>query len=344
MSQARALAALLLLGAGLAPVGASPQIDFPTDNTALLAGNGPEFYQYVERDFRGEKTRPWQGGQYGFVRGPLEWGSSFVLTRFHEGIDIRPVRRGPDGAPLDEVRAIADGRVVHVAENPAQSNYGRFVVVEHRWDGSPYYSLYAHLRTAEVRPGQSVPRGTRLGIMGWTGDGLDITRAHLHLELGLRLSERFEEWHATAFAGQANHHGTWNGLNLVGIDIAGFYRARAKDPSLSIPAFLATQPVAFRAAVPATPNLSLLERYPWLVARRPSAGSPPAWEISFTAGGVPVSAAPWPDRADLPKATWAAPPRTTLLHATRGLVTGTPDAPRLSATGTRNLRLLTWPD
>src|SRR5690349_21648433 len=78
----------------------------PTDNTALLRGEPEAFYQVIERNFKGEISYPWQGGQYGFVRDPRELGSGVIYTRFHEGMDIRPMHRDGRGEPLDEVRAI----------------------------------------------------------------------------------------------------------------------------------------------------------------------------------------------------------------------------------------------
>mgnify|MGYP003694114423 CR=1 FL=1 len=85
----------------------------PTDNDALFSGGGAAFYQYIERNFKGVKSTPWEGGQYGFVRDPIDTAGGVVYTRFHEGIDIRPLHRDAHGEPLDEVRAIADGKVVH---------------------------------------------------------------------------------------------------------------------------------------------------------------------------------------------------------------------------------------
>src|SRR5437763_16666049 len=105
----------------------------PTDNDALFFGNGPTFYQYVERDYKGVKSTPWEGGQYGFVRDPAETSAGIVYTRFHEGIDIRPLQCDERGEPLDPVRAIAAGVVVHTNAVPGFSNYGKYVVVEHRW-------------------------------------------------------------------------------------------------------------------------------------------------------------------------------------------------------------------
>ena len=63
----------------------------PTDNDALFSGDGAAFYQYIERNYKGVKSTPWEGGQYGFVRDPTDTAGGVVYTRFHEGIDIRPI-------------------------------------------------------------------------------------------------------------------------------------------------------------------------------------------------------------------------------------------------------------
>src|SRR4029450_4495646 len=85
----------------------------PTENDALFSGGGPAFYQYIERNYKGVESTPWEGGQYGFVRDPKDTSAGTVYTRFHEGIDIKPVHRDSACEPLDQVRAIADGKIVH---------------------------------------------------------------------------------------------------------------------------------------------------------------------------------------------------------------------------------------
>src|SRR6266702_8925596 len=83
----------------------------PTDNDALFSADGPAFYQYVDRDYNGVKSTPWEGGQYGFVRDPKSTGGGVVYTRFHERIDIRSVHRDANGsrstkcAPLPMARS-----------------------------------------------------------------------------------------------------------------------------------------------------------------------------------------------------------------------------------------------
>src|SRR4051812_7532822 len=127
---------LLLLGASIQSAVAADIVDIalPTDNDALFRGDGPAFYQYIDRDYNGEKSTPWEGGQYGWVRDPMQTSEGIVYTRFHEGIDIKPVHRDANSEPLDQVRAIADGKVVHVNPTAGYSNYGRYVVIEHEWD------------------------------------------------------------------------------------------------------------------------------------------------------------------------------------------------------------------
>ena len=94
------------------------------------------------------------------------------------------------GNPSDEVRAAAGGNVVHVSREAGASNYGRYVVVEHLWDGCPYYTLYAHLSSISVEPGQPVRQGEVLGIMGFTGAGIDRERAHTHFEVCMMLNQK----------------------------------------------------------------------------------------------------------------------------------------------------------
>ena len=166
-----ALALALFAAANSATAQNAPhslELALPTDNDALFRGDGAAFYQVVARDFQGVQSMPWEGGQYGFVRDPVETGAGIIYKRFHEGIDIRPMRRDAHGEPLDEVRTIAEGKVVHTNLVPGFSNYGNYVVIEHRWDGANYYSLYGHLHSIAVQPGQHVQRGQSLGIMGHT--------------------------------------------------------------------------------------------------------------------------------------------------------------------------------
>lgn len=315
----------------------------PTDNDALFRGGGEEFYQHIRRDYKGAVSYPWQGGQYGFVRNPVETPAGLRYTRFHEGIDIRPMRRDERGEPLDEVRAIAEGTVAYVNLIPAYSNYGRYVVVEHRWDGSSYYSLYGHLASALVRQGAKVQRGEQLGVMGYTGEGLDQSRAHVHLELNLLLSSHFESWYDHFIRDDPNHHGIYSGINLAGIDIARLYLALRKNPALTIPEFLAGEETFYKVTLPGSANFDLPKRYPWLL-RNSGDGKGGAMEVSFNQAGVPLKVEPATRSVLGPTLTYIAKRGGDYGDLTRGVLSGAGNAVKLSESGERSMWLLIWPD
>jgi murein DD-endopeptidase MepM/ murein hydrolase activator NlpD len=317
------------------------QLALPTENDALFRGDGPAFYQHIERDYQGEKSTPWEGGRYGFVRNPVQTRDGFVYSRFHEGIDIRPLERDAAGEPLDEVRAIAGGAVVYTNTNPAWSNYGNYIVIEHRWGGSPYYSLYGHLKSIDVKIGRHVARGEHIAQMGYTGEGLNQERAHVHLELNIMLSREFESSYETSAKTDPNHHGIYNGINLIGLDIARLYLALRKQPDLTIPEFLAREETFYRVKVPASKHFDLAELYPWLMngaARRS------AREISFNRAGVPLKIVPAPDRVAAPTLSFIRQRKADYSLLTRNVVGGNGANPALTDRGAGLMKLLTWPN
>jgi murein DD-endopeptidase MepM/ murein hydrolase activator NlpD len=315
----------------------------PTENDAIYRGDGPGFYQYIVRDWKGVQSTPWEGGQYGFVRNPTETPSGIIYTRFHEGIDIRPLERDARGEPLDPVRAIAAGHVVHTNLAPGFSNYGKYVVVEHRWDGCNYYSLYGHLSSIQVQVGQRVEQRDQLGVMGHTGEGLNQARAHLHLELNLMLSRRFEPWYDHFSKSDPNRQGLYNGINLIGLDIARLYLALQKRPSLTIPEFLAEEETFYRVLLPGSKNFDLARFYPWMIARK-TEKLPVSWEISFNRVGVPVKIEPSEEPAAEPKLSYLKPIGVNASELTRGQIAGRGEGAHLTRKGKQFMRLLTYPD
>jgi hypothetical protein len=315
----------------------------PTDNDALFSGNGSGFYQYVERDFKGVKSTPWEGGQYGFVRDPVETSAGTVYTRFHEGIDIKPLQRDARDEPLDEVRAIADGKVVHTNLVPGYSNYGKYIVIEHRWGNSNYFSLYGHLSSIAVQPGESVRRGQRIAVMGYTGVGLNQERAHLHLELNLMLSHRFEAWHDTFFKNDPNHNGIYNGLNLAGLDIARLYLALHKNPSLTIPEFLNEEETFYKVTLPKSSHFELPRLYPWMLAGG-SRNEKSSWEVSFARSGLPLKIEPSAKHVTQPELSYVKTSPIDYSYLTRNEISGRGQGAHLSEYGRRLMRLLIWPD
>ena len=323
----------------------NPTVDLvlPTDNDALFSGGGAAFYQYIERNFKGVKSTPWEGGQYGFVRDPTDTAGGVVYTRFHEGIDIRPQRRDVRGEPLDEVRAIADGKVVHVNSVPGYSNYGKYIVIEHRWGGSNYYSLYGHLSSLAVQTGETMKRGQRIAVMGYTGTGLNRERAHLHLELNLMLSPEFESWYNAFFRNDPNHNGIYNGMNLAGLDIARLYLALRKNPSLTIPEFLGREETFYKVTVPKARHFELPKLYSWMLTTG-SRNEKSSWEVSFAPSGVPLRTESSDKSVMQPELSYVKKSSVDYSHLTRDIISGHGANAHLTDYGKQLMRLLIWPD
>ena len=96
------------------------------------------------------------------------------LTRsraHHRGIDLA----APTGTPI---LAPAAGTVQVATERYAPAEHlGTVVVIDH---GAGLETLYSHLDTLAVAPGQQVSAGQTLGTVGSTGD---VTGSHLHFEV-----------------------------------------------------------------------------------------------------------------------------------------------------------------
>ena len=332
---ARAAAFLLALALPLQ----AALFDWPTANRALLEGRPQDFYMYVNRNFEGVESTPWEGGAFGFVRGPQRLGGEVVYTSLHEGIDIAPLKRDAAGNPLDDILASAEGKVVHASREPGASNYGRYLVLEHKIEGSRVYTLYAHLSEITVQPGQRVAQGERIARMGYSGSGLNRERSHLHFEIAILLSENFQTWHNRHFSGSPNKHGLFNGLNLAGVDPATILLESAKNPDFRLGEHIRSREPFYKITLPAEAALSLIRRHPWLVPDgEPSA--PPAWTVAFTQHGFPVEARATLEATGEPGVTWIAPTHMAYHHATRGIVAGSPGSARLSDSGRRFVQLL----
>ncbi len=321
-------------------LGAVPlDLRLPTENAHLFTGELDRFYMYVDRNFEGQQTKPWEAGSFGFVRTAIRVNDQVLLTKFHEGIDISPIKRDKAGNPLDLVSSIAAGRVAYVSPLAGRSNYGKYVVVEHLWENSSVVSLYAHLAEITCKPGDAVNAGSVLGRMGFTGAGIDRTRAHVHLELGMLMSARYEDWHK-AFGGGTNFHGLFNGMNLAGSDVARFFVEQKANPELQFSQFVATTPMYFKVTVPARGELDFAKRYPWIVRGAP-VGPVLSWEISFSATGLPVAIAPGLREVAAPVVTAVRPSTVPHRYLTRGLITGDGNRATLTESGKKLVALLT---
>ena len=327
----------------------------PSDNDAIFEeGGGPQFYMHTYRQERPGEQPAWTAGKYGFVRNVRRTSMGMTYSRFHEGIDIRPMRRTRTGNPIDEVRTVADGVVVYVNQSSGHSNYGKYIVIEHQWGESPYYSLYAHLSRVSVAVGDWVDQGNAIGVMGYTGRGVNRSRAHLHLEVNLMLNESFNDWYDDYLKDAApNYHGLFNGINLTGLDIAQLYLKLQETPDLTMPEFLQeTETPFFEVMIPAESAMpNMLWRYPWLCPDledwRPDYGAPlemgNSWKITFAASGLPLKFEPLDEVLDETKLNVLQRSSIPYQYLTNGLVRGKGDDFSLTTSGIRRIDLISRP-
>lgn len=325
-----------------APIGAFEAVfRLPTDNQALLEGHPEEFYMYVHRLFEGKRTKEWTGGQYGFVRTPIRFSTGVYCTKFHEGLDIKPVKRDARGEPLDEVRPMAPGVVVHVSEDPRKSNYGRYVVVEHELPEGKIYSLYAHMASVSCKTGQRVGTGNRLGVMGHSGVGLDRERSHVHVELCLLMNRRFQEHYDGMKIAAPNAHGIYNGLNLVGFDASAVLLACREGRAFSLKQHFSGLEEQYRVRVPfsgAMPDILL--RHPFLWNDPDQIKHPASLDISFTGAGLPFRITPSKEAVPAPRVVAAKPWPFDQKFRTLSRVTGSSKEPVLTNSGKNHINLL----
>lgn len=329
--------ALLSLIPTLLAAGSSFKLVLPTDNRALLDGDPSDFYMYVTRNFEEQRSTPWTGGQYGFVRTLKRTEEDGVIpTRFHEGLDIKPMRRDRNGNPLDKIKAIADGEVVYLNNRAGGSSYGKYVVIRHDWDWGPFYSLYAHLSRVDTEVGQKLLAGEAFAEMGYTGDGLNRTRAHLHLELCLLATENFSDW-----LGAPTPRGIYDGRNLIGIDVASLFLATNTRDDVTIPDFLSGASPYYKVAFPREEDeLEITRRYPWL-KKGDFSKETPSLEMTFTASGVPLAVTPSYRDLREPTVTYVRTTRSRHEYYTRERLTGTGRRASLSRRGRNFIAIFT---
>lgn len=108
----------------------------------------------------GELVWPTNGGYVSSYMG-ARWG------RMHKGIDI--------ARPTSRVIKAADHGVVLSAGR--DGSYGNKIVIDHN---NGMKTVYAHLASIDVKVGQAIEKGSKIGVMGSTGNSTGI---HLHFEV-----------------------------------------------------------------------------------------------------------------------------------------------------------------
>ena len=107
------------------------------------------------------------------LQGLNYWDYGMRWGRMHRGTDIAVL------GGHDVIRAPLAGKVTHVGWLNNYSGYGFMIKMRHEYGLT---TMYAHLESSSVRPGQLVARGQVLGHAGCSGS---CTGEHLHFEVTL---------------------------------------------------------------------------------------------------------------------------------------------------------------
>lgn len=127
-----------------------------------------------------------QSRRRAFLASPLAFSrvTSTFAMRLHPILNTWRAHTGVDyGAPTGTpVRAVGDGMVANAGW---QSGYGNCITIDH---GNGHSTVYAHLSKVDVRKGQRIEQGQRVGLVGATGWA---TGPHLHFEF--RVNGQFQD-------------------------------------------------------------------------------------------------------------------------------------------------------
>ena len=257
-------------------------LSWPTPNPSFVQGLG--YHTFLQ------KTGPdkaFKSGAFGCVRNNGH--------KFHEGVDLFPVKKSSRGYAEDTIFSAMEGKVVHINHSSQKSAYGKNIVLEHENLSPVLYSLYAHLEeiSGNLSIGNKVITAQVLGKMGNTASfHIPLNRSHLHFEIGIRLSDRFDTWYNRQRFSTKNKHGNFNGFNLVGLDPLSFY-AEFQKKSFK-------EPIEYLNRMPTVVKVQVSQRgVPFLVNQNPSLykssmpqDSIQSWVCSFGPFGIPLRLEP----------------------------------------------------
>ncbi|PVW17335.1 aminotransferase class III-fold pyridoxal phosphate-dependent enzyme [Marixanthomonas spongiae] len=121
----------------------------------------------------------------------------------NNGPQYRTVHLGTDFwvAAKTPLHAAYDGKVVILHHNNYLKDYGPLMVLEHEFEGNPFYTLYGHLTLSSLeltKIGQEVKQGELIGYIGDASEN-GIWTPHLHFQVMLDLLGNTENFPGVAF-------------------------------------------------------------------------------------------------------------------------------------------------
>lgn len=254
----------------------SMTLSWPTEDDSFFKG-AP-----IESLIQPTASGALNSGLFGYVRSNGK--------KFHEGIDIKSKKHNRKGEPTDKILAAIEGRVVYTNNFSGNSEYGRYIVILHDNLQVPIYTLYAHLSGIDpsVKVGKKVHAGEIIGVMGRSSnEPIPKQRAHLHFEMGVMLSENFENWYSIQKFGNPNRHNIWHGFNLTGFDPLDFYTKWKTGKITSVDEYFRQFPVAFSLRIYNKKIPSFIKRYSRLATKPIESKNITGWDIDFTWFALP---------------------------------------------------------
>ena len=210
--------------------------------------------------------------------------------RFHEGLDLSPTMYDSQGEAKDPIYAISSGVVVYINSEASTSSYGRYIILEHNEKGLTYYSLYAHISRFSngIEVGDSIKSGQVIGILGRSANyEIPKSRAHLHLEIGFKLTDHFQDWYDRQGFNSPNYHSNWNGMNLVGIDPLALFTAFRDGQVSSIKEYIDNLTVSARIRIFTDSIPDFVRMHSALVTHSNLDLKVIAWDVAFSKYGLP---------------------------------------------------------
>jgi peptidoglycan LD-endopeptidase LytH len=253
-------------------------LSWPTPNPSFAKGLG--YHTFLQKTGPG---KDFSSGSFGCVR-----NNGY---KFHEGLDLFPIRTNGQGYAEDSVFAAMYGTVVHISHSATASAYGKYVVLEHDNFEPVLYTLYAHLAeiSNSLKIGLKVKAAAPLGKMGNSASfHIPLNRSHLHFEVGFRLSNQFNKWYNRQNFKTKNKHGNFNGYNLVGFDPIDFYSNYQKTSFSSPLQYVESLPIVTKVRVAASVTPFIVHQNKSLHSNIKNSLPLRSWVCSFGPFGIPL--------------------------------------------------------
>jgi hypothetical protein len=139
----------------------------------------------------------------------------------------------------------------------------------------------------------TVKAGQVIGLMGHSSSGsIPRDRAHLHFEIGLRVTDNFDSWYHGKKFGNTNEHGIWNGMNLMGFDPLDFLRQWRAGKVDDFQQYLDRMRPVLRVRVVTSRMPDFIQRYPALLQKPLPTGLVSGWEVACNSTGLPFAWTP----------------------------------------------------